>query len=197
MKTLPTVSIITTSLDILPYSTPFNNQSINNVPIIITPISTYFPSPLTPLREGRHCHRSNNSNNSGGSNNNRTTTPLRQTIISPVGDMLIRLLTPTHTLHYKASAGVVITTSKIFSAMLSPTSPFSEAQPFNNSPYSSTEPFILMLHDDGPVALRTPPKALHNHPSVPWLLSFRQLVKMAVAVDKYDCLHATRMYGDS
>jgi len=111
--------------------------------------------------------------------------------------MLLRLLTPTHTLHYKASAGVLITTSKIFSAMLSPTSPFSESQLFNNSPYSSTEPFILILHDDDPVALRIPPKALHNHPSVPRLLSFKQLVNMAVEVDKYDCLPATRMCGDS
>jgi len=38
-------------------------------------------------------------------------------------------------------------------------------------------------------------KALYNHPSVPRLLSFKQLVKMAVVVDKYDCSHATRMYG--
>jgi len=81
--------------------------------------------------------------------------------------------------------------------MLSPTSPFSESQLFNNSPYSSTEPFILMLHDDDHVGLRIPPKALHNHPSVPRLLSFKKLVNMAVVVDKYDCLHATRMYGDS
>ena len=34
--------------------------------------------------------------------------PLRETIISPVGDILIRLLTPTHTLHYKTSASVPI-----------------------------------------------------------------------------------------
>jgi len=170
MKTLPTISIIKTSLDILPYNTPFNNQSINNVPTIIAPISTYLPSPLTPLREGQHCHRSNNS---GGSNNNRTTTPLRQAIISPVGDMLIRLLTPTHTLHYRVSASVLITASKIFSAMLSATPPFSESQRFNNSPNSSTEPFVLMLHDDDPVALRILLKALHNHPSVPRLLSFK------------------------
>ena len=76
--------------------------------------------------------------------------------------MLLRLLTPTPTLHYKASAGVLITTSKTFSAMLSPTSPFSESQLFNNSPYSSTEPFILILHNDDPVALRIPSKALQS-----------------------------------
>ena len=122
--------------------------------------------------------------------------PLRETIISPVGDILIRLLTPTHTLYYKTSASVLITTSKIFSAMLSPTSPFSEAQRFNNSPYSSTEPFVLKLHDDDPVALCILLKSLHNHPSVPQSLTFKQLVKMAVVVDKYDCSHATRMYGD-
>jgi len=190
MKTLPTISIIKTSLDILPYSTPFNNQSINNVPTLITPISTYLPSPLAPLREGQHCHRSNNSNNSGGSNNrggsnnNRTTTLLRQAVVSPVGDMLIRLLTPTYTLHCKASPSVLIITSKIFSTMLSPTSSFSEAQRYHNSPNSSTEPLVLMLHDDDPVALCTLLKALHNHPSVPWLLSFKQLVKMVVVVGK-------------
>ncbi|PUU77485.1 hypothetical protein B9Z19DRAFT_1086206 [Tuber borchii] len=122
--------------------------------------------------------------------------PLRETIISPVGDILIRLLTPTHTLHYKTSASVLITTSKIFSAMLSPTSPFSEARRFNNSPYSSTEPFVLKLHDDDPVALCILLKSLHNHPSVPQSLTFKQLVKMAVVVDKYDCSHATRMYGE-
>ena len=126
---------IKTSLDILPYSTPFNNQSIINVPTIITPISTYLPSPLAPLCEGKqHCHSSNHSNNNGSSNNsgrsnkNRTTTSLRQTIISPVRNMFIRLRTPTHTLYYKASASVLITTSKIFSAMLCLASSFSEAR---------------------------------------------------------------------
>ncbi|KAG0130330.1 hypothetical protein HOY82DRAFT_486844, partial [Tuber indicum] len=121
--------------------------------------------------------------------------PLRETVISPVGDILLHLLTPTHTLHYKTSASVLITTSKVFSAMLSPTSPFSEAQRFNNSPHS-TDPFVLRLHDDDPVALCILLRALHNHPSVPRSLTFRQLVKMAVVVDKYDCSHATRMYGD-
>jgi len=111
--------------------------------------------------------------------------------------MLIRLLTPTPTLHYKASASVLIATSKIFSAMLSPTSPFSKAQRFSNSPYYSMESFVLMLYDDDPVALCIPPKALHNHPSVPRLLSFKQLVKMAVVVNKHDCSHAAKMYGDS
>jgi len=111
--------------------------------------------------------------------------------------MLIRLLTSTHALRYKASARVLTTTSKIFSAMLSPTSPFSETQRFNDSPNSSTEPLVLVLHDDDPVALRIPAKALHNHPSVPRLLSFKQLVKMAVVADKCGCSHATRKYGDS
>jgi len=79
--------------------------------------------------------------------------------------------------------------------MLSPTSPFSEPQRFNNSPYSSSEPFVLRLHDDDHMGLCILLKALYNHPSVPRLLSFKQLVKMAVVVDKYDCSHATRMYG--
>jgi len=55
---------------------------------------------------------------------------------------------------------------------------------------------VLKLHDDDPVALCILLKALHNHPSVPQSLTFRQLVKMAVVVDKYDCSHATSMYGD-
>jgi len=105
-------------------------------------------------------------------------------MISPVGDMLIRLLPPTHTLHYKASTSVLIITSKIFSAMLSPTSPFSETQRYHNSPNSSTEPFVLILYYDDPVALCILLKALHNHPSVPRLLSFKQLVQMAVVVGK-------------
>jgi len=111
--------------------------------------------------------------------------------------MLIRLLTSTHALRYEASARVLTTTSKIFSAMQSPTSLFSEAQRFNDSPNSSTKPFVLVLHDDDPVAFCILLKALHNHSSVPRLLSFEQLVKMAVVVDKCGCSHAMRMYGDS
>ncbi|CUS08282.1 unnamed protein product [Tuber aestivum] len=88
-------------------------------------------------------------------------------MISPVGDMLIRLLTPTHTMYYKASASVLIATSKVFSVMPCPTSLFSEAQRVNNLPYSSTEPFVLSLHDNNPVVLHILLKALHNQPPVP------------------------------
>ncbi|RPA90233.1 hypothetical protein L873DRAFT_1718708 [Choiromyces venosus 120613-1] len=142
------------------------------------------PLPSPPTSPPRH---------SSSSGNTTTLLPVRETIISPVGDILLRLVTPTHTLHYKTSASVLITTSKVFSAMLSPTSPFSEARRFNSP---STEPFVLKLHDDDPVALCILLKSLHNHASVPRSLSFKQLVKMAVVVDKYDCSHATRMYGD-
>jgi len=68
--------------------------------------------------------------------------------------------------------------------MLSPTSTFSEPQRFNNSPHSLREPFVLRLHDDDPVVLWILLKALHNHQSVPQLVSFKKLVKMAVVVDK-------------
>ncbi|CUS07173.1 unnamed protein product [Tuber aestivum] len=93
--------------------------------------------------------------------------PFREAMISPVGDMLIHLLTPTHTLYHKASASILITMSKVFSVMPCPTSLFSEAQRVNNLPYSSTEPFVLSLHDDNPVVLYILLKALHSHPPVP------------------------------
>jgi len=69
------------------------------------------------------------------------------------------------------------------------------AQYCDNSPDSSMELFILMLHYDGPVTLCILLKAVHNHASIPWLLSFKQLAKMAIVVDKYDCSHSSPVFN--
>ena len=115
--------------------------------------------------------------------NNPITTPSRDNNILPWGTYPFAHSHPCKHCTTEPPS-VLIATSKVFSAMLSPTSPFSEPRRFNNSPHSSREPFVLRLQDDDPVVLWILLKALHNHQSVPRLLSFKQLVKMAVVVDK-------------
>jgi len=141
------------------------------------------PPPPPPPPPGKSwCHRGDNKDDDDNTNNPITTTP-RDNNILPGGTYPSAYSHPCKHCTTEPPS-VLITTSKVFSAMLSPTSPFSEPQRFNNCPHSSRDPFVLRLHDDHPVALWILLKALHNHPFVPRLLSSKQLVMMAVVVDK-------------
>jgi hypothetical protein len=114
--------------------------------------------------------------------------------ICPIGDLIIHL--PDLSIRFLVSSTILIMHSPVFSAMLGPSSQFAEAVAFRRQP-AHAEPYVMELHDDDPVALAVVLRALHLLVAgIPRTINIRQLARIAVICDKYDCAEALRMWAD-